>query len=287
MDALGAAANRIGRKEAEPHIAELLKLIPDRWADVDIDSLSDPEARVLYWLTAAGLVERRVQVRVGKAGDTSRIVASLTATGEYGWGEAMKPLCAEYAARFGDGTPVCEAAATEQWRLTADGCNARSESQGGDPFVADFVLKDRTPPMMHRPPVRGYGKMLRLEFRDGDDLSNDVRVVNWDEGAAAIAAAMQPEQPASETNADDDGDSDGDNGVAGGYVTLLQMAAIVSESKRTLERRRSDGKLPDPDVPGGSGKAHKWSWQKVRPILEKLFDRKLPEQFPHDRFVLK
>ena len=69
------------------------------------------------------------------------------------------------------------------------------------------------------------------------------------------------------------------------HVTLRQMAAIVSKSKSTIEKLKNDGKLPTPDVKGKRGQANEWLWSNVRPILEKEYNRKLPEIFPADRFV--
>ena len=69
------------------------------------------------------------------------------------------------------------------------------------------------------------------------------------------------------------------------HVTLLQMAAIVNKSKRTLRRLRDDGKLPAPDVKGGKGRADEWLWSSVRPILNEEYSRKVLETFPSDRFV--
>ncbi len=67
------------------------------------------------------------------------------------------------------------------------------------------------------------------------------------------------------------------------HVTLQQMASIVNKSKRHLERVKT--KLPPPTVKGGSGKADEWAWSDVRPILNEIFGRQLPEVFPADRFV--
>jgi len=66
------------------------------------------------------------------------------------------------------------------------------------------------------------------------------------------------------------------------YVTLDQMAAIVSRSKRTLERlkTRRNNPLPDPAVPGGGGRPDEWIWSQVRPWLAQEFKRNLPEKFP-------
>ena len=66
------------------------------------------------------------------------------------------------------------------------------------------------------------------------------------------------------------------------YVRLDQMAAIVSRAKKTLERRlnRKNSDMPKPDVEGGGGKPHEWSWSRIRPWLEEQFLRPLPARFP-------
>lgn len=64
------------------------------------------------------------------------------------------------------------------------------------------------------------------------------------------------------------------------YVTLDQLAALVSRSKHTV-RKWED--LPAPDVAGGHGKPSEWCWSRLRPWLEersgKLFPRRLPDPF--------
>jgi len=69
------------------------------------------------------------------------------------------------------------------------------------------------------------------------------------------------------------------------YVTMSQMAAIVSRGKKTIVRLVERGILPQPDIEGGGGKPHEWRWATVKPILESQFDRIMPAIFPHDRFV--
>lgn len=68
-------------------------------------------------------------------------------------------------------------------------------------------------------------------------------------------------------------------------VTLEQAAALAGLSKRQLERYVAKGKLPPPDYPGGDGKAHKWIWVTLRPALEGVCNRRLPERFPAERFI--
>lgn len=70
------------------------------------------------------------------------------------------------------------------------------------------------------------------------------------------------------------------------YITLDQAAAIVGRSKKTLERRLSMGVMPQPDVEScGGGTAHEWIYSKLRPWLEREFERQLPEFFPASRIV--
>jgi hypothetical protein len=69
------------------------------------------------------------------------------------------------------------------------------------------------------------------------------------------------------------------------YVTLDQAAAMVNRTKKTLMRYLNDPKykkhrMPKPDVKGGEGKPHEWRWTRLRPFLEKHFNRRLPERFP-------
>jgi hypothetical protein len=70
------------------------------------------------------------------------------------------------------------------------------------------------------------------------------------------------------------------------YLTLDQMAAMVSKSKSTLERlkKRKNNPLPPPAIEGGAGKADEWIWASIRAWLEQEFRRKLPETFPRRPF---
>ncbi len=68
-------------------------------------------------------------------------------------------------------------------------------------------------------------------------------------------------------------------------VTLNQVAPLANRQKRTLERYLNRGKLPAPDFRGGNGKASKWRWSTLRPALEKVCDRRLPEHFPAAQII--
>ncbi|MCK6486639.1 MAG: hypothetical protein L6R00_21220 [Phycisphaerae bacterium] len=68
-------------------------------------------------------------------------------------------------------------------------------------------------------------------------------------------------------------------------VTLSQVAPLTGRTKRTLERYIRSGQLPAPDVHGGQGVANRWRWSTLRPALEKVSKRLLPEQFPGSRIM--
>jgi hypothetical protein len=59
-----------------------------------------------------------------------------------------------------------------------------------------------------------------------------------------------------------------------------QAAALVSRSKKTLERELSEEKMPAPDVEGGGGKPHEWLYAKLKPWLEQNYSRILPDRPP-------
>lgn len=80
---------------------------------------------------------------------------------------------------------------------------------------------------------------------------------------------------------DENEDATNDDATVECLVTLQQAAAMVSRSKKTLERRKKN--MPIPKVSGGGGKPDEWEWSELRPWLEKEFERKLPERFPADR----
>jgi hypothetical protein len=66
------------------------------------------------------------------------------------------------------------------------------------------------------------------------------------------------------------------------YVTLDKAAAIVSRSKRTLEKlvNRKENPLPDPAIRGTGGKPSEWIWSELRPWLEQEYGKHLPQRFP-------
>jgi len=63
-------------------------------------------------------------------------------------------------------------------------------------------------------------------------------------------------------------------------VRLDQAAAAAHTSKRTLERCKTEGTLPDPIREGGGGKPALYDWKIMRPWLTENFGIILPEKFP-------
>ena len=81
--------------------------------------------------------------------------------------------------------------------------------------------------------------------------------------AAAVAAVDDPQAVADESEA-----------IAGSQaeplVTLRQAAAMVSKSKRTLERYQKDAPtFPQPKVQGVGGTASEWDWSESAPLAAK------------------
>jgi hypothetical protein len=98
-------------------------------------------------------------------------------------------------------------------------------------------------------------------------LTGEIARLEKDEVPITPAAA----QPASVTEDD--------------LVTLDQAAAVVQQSKRTLERYVGNNRLPKPDLPGGGGRPHRWYWQNLKPALERHFRPNLPARFPSSRII--
>ena len=201
-------------------VADLLRRIPERWAECDADTLTPTESQALFLLVAAGMVERRIRLRAWLHNHPIAVEATITATGEYGFVEAMEPVLATMWAEWKDaynawrtgetrGAPlsVTEHLKPDEWRLTDQGTLARADLDGDNPHVAlDFVLRrgffDGQPRLILEPgrervsqrePVRGYGQLVTMRKVQADAASAPaVNVGNWKEGADALAAAFEP-----------------------------------------------------------------------------------------------
>lgn len=143
----------------KPAIANLLRVIPETWAEFNIDSLTAIQSDALFLLTAAGMVERRGRVRCEMLSHSTYIDETFQATGEGGFVEALRYSTAAMWGVWGDAyrawrnephgnTPPFHAAALnpQEWRLTGEGVLARGDLDGTNPggnpdVVFDFVLK--------------------------------------------------------------------------------------------------------------------------------------------------
>ncbi len=80
-------------------------------------------------------------------------------------------------------------------------------------------------------------------------------------------------------------DTIGDDFQPNELVRLSQCAPLTGLSKRTIERHLRRGDIPRPDVVGGDGSANLWYWSSIRPPLQAITKRLLPERFPGSRVI--
>ncbi len=200
-------------------VAALLRRIPECWTEYDADTLTATEAQALLLLVAAGMVERRIRLRMRLHNHPVAAEATMTATGEYGFVEALEPVLASmwgewkdayHAWRTGEtrGEPlsVTEHLKPDEWRLTDQGTLARADLDGGHAERAlDFVLRrgffDGQPKLILEPgrervsqreAVRGYGRLVTMRKVQTDAVGTPaVNIGNWQEGATAFAAAFE------------------------------------------------------------------------------------------------
>lgn len=200
-------------------VAALLGRVPERWEEYDGDSLTATESQALFLLVAAGMVERRIRFRARMHNHPVAVEATVTATGEHGFAEAMEPVLASMwtdwkdafrAWRNGEarGAPstVTEHLKPDEWRLTDQGLLARADLDGGNAHVAlDFVLQrgffDGKPRSIveagrrrtsRREPVPGSGRLVAMRKVPAETASpTAVTVTNWDEAAAAFMMAYE------------------------------------------------------------------------------------------------
>jgi hypothetical protein len=197
----------------KPAIAWLLGTIPESWAEYEYDALTDAQGRALFLLVAAGMVERRIRYRLSMVGHPVSIEATLTATGEYGFLSAVRPIVAKTWSLWADhwrqwnagesrNLPPfhCSPSKPDEWRLTDQGVLARNDIHSNSQTVFDFVLKRgwydgqacRLPDgrLSQRLPVCGRGALESLTERPADSASTGVNIANWNAGARAFADAF-------------------------------------------------------------------------------------------------
>ncbi len=137
-------------------IAELLRTIPETWAEFNHDALTAIQANALFLLTAAGMVERRGWIRATIANHPACFELRFQATGEGGFAKVMETATALQfeswadawrtwrAGPAGNRSPVhAEGILPQEWRLTGQGIVARGDlaNDAQSVTVFDFVLK--------------------------------------------------------------------------------------------------------------------------------------------------
>jgi hypothetical protein len=198
----------------EQLIGQFLKTIPETWTEYDTVALSEMQERALYMLTAAGMIERRLTFRLLASGHPLAVEATITCTGEGGLIQAVEYLLADMWSDWREAfekrnagdlkdAPMfhCQRIDKEQWRLTADGVQARRDlGAGQSSMVFDFVLKrgffNGQPRLLpngrisQRLPVGGKGNLERIHRVRPDASPAGVNITNWPEGAQAFGAAF-------------------------------------------------------------------------------------------------
>jgi hypothetical protein len=198
----------------EQLVGRFLRTVPETWTEYDTAALSEMQEQALYLLTTAGMIERRVTFRLRLSGHPLAVEATITCTGEGGLIQALEYVLADTwndwretfeERKAGDlkDAPMfhCQRIGKEQWRLTADGVQARHELGAGQPsIVFDFVLKrgffNGQPHLLpdgrisQRLPVGGKGNLERMQKVRPDACPAEVNITNWHEGAQAFAVAF-------------------------------------------------------------------------------------------------
>jgi hypothetical protein len=156
------------------------------------------------------------------------------------------------------------------------------------------ILAERVVERQRRgyPPAHGFAEYLDFPF-ELDDVDGPGRLVAFweeiacrgpmalDETTYGLAKNLQRDLMA---RLEDVGSRDeSSQGEEDDLVTLDQAAAMAHTSKRTLERHKTRGTLPDPAVDRGSGRSHLYSWREMAPWLETEFGVKQPSRFPASR----
>jgi len=262
-------------------VRDLLKSVPETWAEYDADALTASQSKALFLLVAAGMIERRVRFRTRILNHPVAVEGMLTATGEYGVVEALRDVLpimwsdwrdALHEWRTGETrrgpTFFTERLKPDEWRLTDQGVLARRDlEEGHASSVFDFVLRrgffDGRPRIVDgriaaREPVRGQGQLVSVRKVHADSVSqNTVNVGNWQEGAEAFAAAFR-------THVETDGGARQASGFT--VASLRQMTGLENTALNKYAKKAGV------KTPGRGQKNHKYSSADVRAILEVILE---------------
>ena len=155
-------------------IVQLTKRCPEKWATLEIDSLSNTESKALSHLTESGVIERRVKFRFKMLNDPLVMDAVLLATGEYGLVEAATPIVNKLWQSWekpfqewldsetkNDCPFHCEYLKPGEWRIAEGAEAAKQELRDDQADFLNFVLKKNK--YYNRSPIRGYGRLESFE----------------------------------------------------------------------------------------------------------------------------
>ena len=136
-------------------ILGVLQRAAETWAPLDRTRLAAAEEQAVSLLMTAGLIERRIALRLRMAGEKESIEAVITATGESGPGQALEGVVVEAWKLWEDeilsrkaapdGPPAlfeCTRTRHEEMRLTSQGVSAVADIKAGQQqIVLEFVKK--------------------------------------------------------------------------------------------------------------------------------------------------
>jgi hypothetical protein len=179
-----------------PAIVDLLRSIPATWAELDLDKLTSLQEGSLFYLIAAGMVERGGWLRSTMANHPTVLEVRFQATGEYGFVEALDHAASVAYQTWRDAWRAWREEEKEgaspfhvysvkpqEWRLTDQGELARDELNAADgradvDNVVNFVLKRGLygPGYWHRrgiqnhPPSASEQRAIERELAAGREL---------------------------------------------------------------------------------------------------------------------
>jgi hypothetical protein len=189
----------------EVAISQLLGRVTEKWQSCDLNDLTSLEQRAQFLLIAAGMIERRMEMKVECLIASFSAEFELVATGEYGIADALDPLIHQmwtavsevWITSHGKGATTHFEIISDSWRLTDQGVIARNDlakTSYDRRTVFDFVLRQRF--FSSRPGVRGVGRMVKMTRTDGPQESptpnapTPVSITNWDEGVKLFSEEL-------------------------------------------------------------------------------------------------
>jgi hypothetical protein len=259
-------------EEIYDEIEKQLHAIGKEWQLLDTDRLGKMPHLALMICNWAGFIEFRIRVEAWT--DSSRAKAECTVSGlwKHADGESIKSVLPSEIQKAIPAwakkrvsihvEPIIEA------RLMLEGHEAKQNlhKPGGRFNVMASVMLD------HKK-GRVVTRVHSVEHTaPGGNPPHDVEQLGGilKEGLAEIASAINRQT---------------DSEITKQVVTTSEAAAAAGISTETLLRHVANERIPPPDFPGEPGQAHRWYWENLRPDLEKVARRPLPERFPAGKIL--